>query len=120
MKHTQKILGVALVTHNQSPKVLKPRKQPLDLPASAVSAQAAPVLSLVLPVAAVRRDHFDSILSQFGIQLVRVVGIVADQILGSLRDGRSRSVRSRQASPREATHFQCKGRQVDRGCLPQP
>ena len=60
MKHTEKTLGVVLVAHDKSAKVLKPSEQPFDFPASAVSAQTAPVLSLVSATAAVRRDYFDS------------------------------------------------------------
>jgi hypothetical protein len=86
MKHTQKILGMALIADNKSPKVLKPSKQPLDFPASAASAQTTPVLSFVLAIATVRRDYFDSVLPQLSIQLVGIVCIIAHQILGSFWD----------------------------------
>jgi hypothetical protein len=78
---------VAFVTNDEPAEVLKPSKQSFDFPASAVSAQTTPVLRSVLAIAPVRRDYFDSVLPQFGIQLVRIISIVTDQILGSFRDG---------------------------------
>ena len=86
MKHTYKMLSTPFVAYNEPPKVLKPSKQPLDFPAPAISAQTAPVLSFVLAITAVWSYEFDSVLSQFHIQLVGIVSIVADQILGSFRD----------------------------------
>jgi hypothetical protein len=51
-------------------------------------------LYLVFTIIAVRRDYFDSILPQFGIELIGVVGIVSGQILRSFGDNISTRVDS--------------------------
>ena len=60
---------------------LKPGKETFHQPASFVSPQASAVLRLGLhAILSVRRDHLDTLLPQLLIQLVAVVGAVADQI----------------------------------------
>jgi hypothetical protein len=64
---------------------LQPRKQPLDLPSSLVTAQDSAILRWrFLPVRLVRRDHLDALLSKFRIQRIRVVSFVSDQSFGLL------------------------------------
>ena len=77
MKHSQEVFGVAVVTNDEPAVVLKPRKKSLDFPASAIAAQTTSVLRSVLAIAPVRRDYFDSVLPQFGIQLVGILCVVA-------------------------------------------
>jgi hypothetical protein len=84
--HSEKVLGMALVPSDEPAEVLKPGKQSFDFPAPTVSAPPTPVLGFVLPIAAVRRDYFDSILSKLSVQLIGIVSIVADQILRAFRD----------------------------------
>ena len=71
---------MVLVTHQNTTKVLQPCKQPLDLPATLVAAQAAPVLRRwLLPVRLVRRDQLHLLLSQFFVQRVGVIRLVTNQ-----------------------------------------
>ena len=73
------------VTHHNPPKVLQPRKQPLDLPASFVTPHLSAVLRLrALAIRLVRRDHLNSKLFQLLVQRIGVIRLVADQPLGSL------------------------------------
>jgi hypothetical protein len=77
----EEVLDVVLPADDQAPKVVKPGKKAFDPPSSAVSTQWAPVLGNAA-VAAVGRDHFDAVsIFKFGIQLVGVIGLVADQPL---------------------------------------
>jgi len=39
LKHPEKVLGVTLISNDQTPEVLQPGKQPLDLPHSSMSLQ---------------------------------------------------------------------------------
>ena len=77
---------MALVTSDEPAEVLKPCKQSFDFPAPTKSAQATPVLGFVFPIAAVRRDYFDSVISKLSVQLIGIVGIVANQTLWRIRD----------------------------------
>lgn len=61
---------------------LKTGKEAFHQPTSLVTAQAAAILrALVNSVAAVQRDHLDVFLAQFLIQLIAVVGAIADWVL---------------------------------------
>jgi hypothetical protein len=67
-------------------ELLQPREQPLDLPPSLVATQRAAILrGGFRSVRLVRRDHLDALLSKFFVQRVRVVSLIADQPLRSLR-----------------------------------
>jgi hypothetical protein len=46
IKHPEKVLGVKVTSHDQTPEVLQPGKQPLDLPPSSISLQPTFVLSI--------------------------------------------------------------------------
>src|ERR1044071_6622 len=73
---------MVLVTHQYPTKVLQPGKQPLDLPASLVPTQAAPVLRRRLfAVRLMRGNQLHLLLSQLFVQWVRVVSLIADQSL---------------------------------------
>jgi len=70
-----------------SAKVLQPRPEPLDLPAAAVAAQLPPVLRWhFLPVRPVRRDQLNAAFSQFQVERVGVVSLIANQSFRLLGD----------------------------------
>jgi hypothetical protein len=80
MDEAQVVDIVIFITHQNSSKVLQPRKQPLDFPPTFVAPQLPPVLRLrLLPVALVRRNHLNIERLQLRIQRVRVVRLVANQ-----------------------------------------
>ena len=78
------VLGMAFPSHHQSSEVVKPREQPLDLPATAIAVQLASVLGRTAPAtAAVESDQAHRVVLQHSlVQRVAVVGSVADQSLG--------------------------------------
>ncbi len=79
---SEEVFDVVFPTIDQSSKVMKPGKEPLDAPAAAVTAQWSSILSLA-PVAPVRRDHLDAVLfGKLFVELVRVVSFVSDESLG--------------------------------------
>src|SRR5438128_6818266 len=87
MHKTKKVLSLIFITHNQTAKVLQPREQPLDFPSSPVAPQWSAVLcDGFLPVPLVRRDHFNTCLSQGLIKRVRVIRLVTNQSSGLLTD----------------------------------
>src|SRR5262249_24747457 len=65
MDHAEKVLSVSFISHNQTAEVLQPGKQPFDPPTVTVSSQASPILSSVLPVAAMWRDELYTIPAYF-------------------------------------------------------
>jgi len=70
---------VTFIAGDEATEVLQPREESFDLPAAAVAAQLPPVLRLAASPA-VGGDQFDiAFRSQSGIELVRIVGLVADQ-----------------------------------------
>ncbi len=73
------------VAHDNSPKVLQPRKQPLDLPTAFVAAQFSAVLRFgSLAINFVRRNQLDSKFFQLLVQRVAIIGFVTDHLLWSL------------------------------------
>ncbi len=80
----EEVFCVALVACDESPVVLKPRKEPLDPPATPHATKRAAILSVrARAVVAVPSDQLDSaLLSQALVQSVAVVGPVTDQALG--------------------------------------
>lgn len=73
------------ITHYNSPKILQPRKQPLNLPAPFVTSQFSPILRFrSFPVGFVRRNQFDVEFFQRFIQRIRVIRFVADHLFRSL------------------------------------
>ena len=82
MHKAKKVLTVILVTHNQAAEVLQPRKQPLNLPSSAIAPQWATILrDRFLPIPLVRRDHLNSCFGQRGVERVGVISLIANQSL---------------------------------------
>ena len=70
---------------DESAEVVHPCKESFDFPASAVAAQLPAVLGLLFAIAAVGRDHLDTVFFCHPvIQSGRVVGLVADQSFGQL------------------------------------
>jgi hypothetical protein len=47
LKHTEKVLGVTFLSNDQTPEVLEPIKQPLDLTPSSISLQPTSILSRI-------------------------------------------------------------------------
>jgi len=73
------------ITHHNSPEVLQPRKQSLDLPPPFVTAKFSAVLRLCFPsIGFVRRDQFNSKFFQPLVQRIRVIGFVTNHLLWSL------------------------------------
>ena len=71
-----------LIPYNKAAEVLPPGKKPFHFPAPAIAPQCPPILSLAT-IAPVGGDHlYPPILFQLGIELVTVVGFVADEPLG--------------------------------------
>lgn len=70
---------MSLVSDDETPVVVQPGEEALDLPSADVTLQRASVLRDVSSIRAVRRDHLDSpILPETLVELVTVVGFVAD------------------------------------------
>lgn len=68
--------------HRNSTEVLKPREQPLNLPSSLVTPQRSAVLRRgFLSIGLVWRNHLNTLLGQFFIQRIRVIGLIANQSL---------------------------------------
>lgn len=85
---------MAFIAGYQTAKVLEPGEEAFDLPPTAVAAQRPTVLRLAAP-RAVRRDQLDAALGgQLGVELVRIVGLVADQTdEGVVEEGRVEGLR---------------------------
>ena len=80
MNKTEKIIQMIFVTNNDSSVVLYPGKESFHFPTPLVSTQLSTVLRFRLfPIAFMRRDHLDSKLSQFHVQWVGIISLIADQ-----------------------------------------
>ena len=77
---------VPLPANDQTPEVVQPGKETLDLPTSLVTTQRPPVLGPLLDaIAPVRSNQSDAVLVlQSRVQGVTVIGPVTDQALGLL------------------------------------
>ena len=76
----QGVLSTILITHHQTVEILRPRKEPLDLPASSVMAKRTAILGgRLASILSVRGDHVDALLGECGVQGAAVVGEIADQ-----------------------------------------
>jgi hypothetical protein len=79
MDKPEEIDDVIFPTGDQPAEVVHPREQPLDFPASPVTAQLAPVLTLA-SAPSIGRDHFYSVFgSELFVERVRVVCFVANE-----------------------------------------
>ena len=86
MDEALKVFGMIFVTHHQPPEVEEPGKEPLHLPASAVTPQWPAILRGHAPVDFVGRNQFNAVVgAEFFIQPVAIVSLVADQAVGGFR-----------------------------------
>ena len=81
MQKPSEIGGTPLISGHESPRVLEPRKEALDLPAAPVPSKRPAVLGEVDPVAAVRGDQLDPAIGEHAVEPVAVIGGIADQAL---------------------------------------
>ena len=73
------------ITHHNSPEVLQPRKQSLDLPPPFVPAKFSAVLRFrSLAIGFVRRNQLNSKFFQLLVQRVRIIRFVTDHLFRSL------------------------------------
>ena len=85
MDHAEVVFDVIFPAGDESAEVVHPCKEPFHLPASAIAARRAPVLSFLLSPSPVGSDHFDTAFGgEFFVERVRVVGFVADEPCGEL------------------------------------
>src|SRR4051812_28710692 len=86
MKKSLKSGGRFFPAYAEASEMLEPANSAFNSPASAVASQGPPVLSDIFRSAthAVRSDHFHALLRHGGIQLVAVIGFIADKALRAL------------------------------------
>jgi len=78
--HAEEVLDVVLPARDQAAKIVQPGEEPLYRPASSITTQGSSILSRVLPVSAMGRDHLDVVLCpQVVVQGTAVVGFVSNQ-----------------------------------------
>ena len=71
-----------LIPYNKAAEVLQPSKKSFHFPATTITTQCPPILSLA-PITPVGGDHFNApILFQLGIEFITVVGFVTDESFG--------------------------------------
>jgi hypothetical protein len=76
----EEVFDVILPPIHEATEVMHPCKEPFHFPSSAIAAQAATVLRIVLSAAAVGSDHLDAVLGgEFFVERVRVVSFVANE-----------------------------------------
>ena len=79
LDEAEKVLDVVFPSSDESPEVVHPGKQPFHFPSTAIPAQRTTVLRFA-PLPPIRRNHFNAVLfGKFLVELVRVVGFVADE-----------------------------------------
>jgi hypothetical protein len=79
----EEILGIIFPSNEETTLPLNPGKEPLHKPTPFIAAQTAAILGFAfLPVRAVGRDHLDTVLPEFLVELVTVIRAVAYQVLG--------------------------------------
>ena len=81
MKQAKKVFNMIFISYNQAPIILKPGKQPLNLPSSPISTKFTSILSMLLfSVNFMRRNQFNvSVLRKLLVKFVAVIGLVADK-----------------------------------------
>ncbi|CAM3339977.1 hypothetical protein DEDE109153_11975 [Deinococcus deserti] len=67
-------------TDHEAAEILKPCEEPFDPPAPLISSEGPAILRLS-PITAVGRNHFDTLSRKLDVQLITVIGAVADQSL---------------------------------------
>ncbi len=84
MNETEKVLGVAFVSYDESSKILEPSNQAFNFPPSLNSTKWATILRLASGLS-IRCDHVHAVLLlELGIQRVAIVGFVTDESLWKL------------------------------------
>jgi hypothetical protein len=78
---TEEVGVIVFPTNDETAEVMQPSEEPFDLPAAAVAAQFASILSFSFSVGPVGSDQFDALLLQSRIQSIGVVGSVTDHPL---------------------------------------
>jgi hypothetical protein len=87
VQESLEIVGVELVAGDQAAEVEEPGEKTLDLPTSAVAAKLPSVLGRHLPIGFVRCDELEAaLLHQTFVELVAVIGLVANEAFGLLVD----------------------------------
>src|SRR5512132_642112 len=82
MNKSEIVLIMEVKAHRNPAKVLKPREQPLDLPAPLITPQRSAILRLGFrSVRFVRRNHLDALLLEFFVKRVGVIRLIANQSL---------------------------------------
>ena len=83
MNHSQEIFYMVFIPNNQSPEVLKPGKQALNLPSAPVTPQLPAVLgSRFFPSSTVRCDHFNTaLIEKLIVKFIAVVSFIANQLI---------------------------------------
>ena len=81
MKQAKKVFNMIFISYNQAPIILKPGKQPLNLPSSPISTKFTSILSMLLfSVNFMRRNQFNvSVLRKLLVKFVAVIRLVADK-----------------------------------------
>ena len=78
----EEVLSVVFPADEDATLPLYPGEEPLDEPASHVTAQPSPILRGRLDaIGTMRCDHLNAVVSQLPIQRIAVIGAIADQIL---------------------------------------
>jgi hypothetical protein len=76
----EEVLDVVFPSSDEAAEVVHPGEEPLHFPAFSITAQLAAILSSAFASAPVRSNQFDPILVlEFGVERVRVVGLIADE-----------------------------------------
>jgi hypothetical protein len=76
----EEVLDVVFPSSDAAAEVVHPGEEPLHFPAFSITAQLAAILSSAFASAPVRSNQFDPILVlEFGVERVRVVGLIADE-----------------------------------------
>ena len=76
----EEVLDVIFPSSDEAAEVVHPGKEPLHFPAFSIAAELAAILSSAFASAPVRSNQFDPILVlEFGVERVRVVGLIADE-----------------------------------------
>ena len=77
--HAEEVLDVVLPADDQPTKVMQPGKESFHSPTPAVTSQRTAILRGFPALSAMGCDHLDAIaLGQIAVQVVAVIGFVAD------------------------------------------
>jgi hypothetical protein len=79
MYEAEKVFDVIFVSSHQSAEVMQPSEQMLDFPSMSIPAQRPTVPGGGSdPIALMRRDHVDALISKLRIQPIAVVGAITN------------------------------------------